>query len=125
MNDHDPPLGADALDALIAQLLDCGGALSQIISHMQAYEASGMSSPDAPPMLEIAHMLIRDVNAGLPEQHTDHEIRVAAEIVEQVTTAICDNIFCVPLSEMRRMSRCGSRATGARKRQRRSGRGRP
>ena len=109
---------ADALDALVANLLDCGGALSQMISGMQEFEASGMSSPDAPPILEIAHSLIRDVTAELSQRHTDAELRATAEIIEEVTTAICEDIFFVPPSEIRRLSG-GSGSAGSRRRQRR------
>lgn len=109
---------ADALDALVAQLLDCGGALSQMIAGMQEFEASGQSSPDAPPILEVAHSLICDVNAELAERHTERELRVSAEIIEEVTTAICENIFFVPPSEVRRWSG-GSGSAGSRRRQRR------
>jgi hypothetical protein len=90
---------------------------------MQEFEASGLSSPDAPPILEVAHTLIRDVNVGLLERHTEEEIRVSAAIVEEVTTAICENIFFIPPSEIRRMSG-GSVRAGASGRQRRSRRGR-
>ena len=121
MNNHDASPTADALDALVAQLLACGGPLSQMIGRMQEAEASGLSSPDAPPILEVAHSLIREVNAGLPERWTEQEIRASAAIVKEVTTANCENIFFVPPSEIRRMSRSAP-AAGAQKRQRRSGR---
>ncbi len=109
---------ADALDALVAQLLGCGGAINQIIGRMQEFQASGLSSPDAPPILEVAHSLIRDVNAELPERHTDRELQVSAEIIAEVTTAICENIFFVPPSEIRRSSG-GLGSAGSRRRQRR------
>jgi hypothetical protein len=118
MTDQDASPNAGALDALVAQLLHCGGALSQMIGGMQEFQASGASSPDAPPILEVAHSLIRDVSAGLCDGHTDQEIRVCAEIVEEVTTAICENIFFTAPSEIRR-SAGGSRVNGARRRQRR------
>jgi len=114
---------ADALDGLVAQLLDCGGALSQIIARMQECEAMGLSSPDAPPILEVAHSLIRDVTAELPEGHTEQELRLSAQIIQEVTTAICENIFIVPASEIRRNS--GARSAARRRRQRRPKHGRP
>ena len=122
MNDQDASPTRDALDALVAQLLACGGPLSQIIGRMQEFEASGLSAPDAPPILEVAHTLIRDVNVALLERHTEQEIRVSAAIVGEVTTAICENIFFIPPSEIRRMSG-GSVRAGASGRQRRSRRG--
>jgi len=123
MTDQRSSPAADALDGLVAQLLDCGGALSQIIASMQEFEASGLSSPDAPPILEVAHALIRDVNAELPKRYTEQELRVSAEIIQELTTAICENIFIVPLAEIRRNS--GARSSPRRRRQRRPEHGRP
>jgi hypothetical protein len=122
MTDQDASPSVDALDALVAQLLACGGPLSQMIGHMAKFEASGLPSPDAPPILEIAHKLIRDVNAELPQRHTERELRAAAEIVEEVTTAICENIFLVPHSEIRRSAGASRRAGARRRQRRRSGR---
>ena len=123
MTDQDARPTPDALGALIAQLIDCGGALSQIISHMCEFEASGLSSPDAPPMLEVAHSMIRSVLGDLPKRHSEEEIRVSAEIVEQVTAAICDEIFLVPPAEIRR-SQGGSSSAKSQDRRRRSSRNR-
>jgi len=87
---------ADALDALIAELLECGGALSQIISSMYEFKASGRSSPDAPPVTEVAHSLIRSVVEDLPKRYSDEAIRASAHMVNEITTAVCDEIFFVP-----------------------------
>ena len=122
MTDQDVCPTGDALDALIAQLLACGGALSQIIGHMREFEASGLSSPDAPPILDVAHSLIRGVVGDLPERHSEEEIRVSAEIVERVTTAICEEIFFVPPAEIRRVRGGSGSANSAKRRRRQSGR---
>jgi hypothetical protein len=91
---------------------------------MHEFAASGMSSPDAPPIFEVAHSLIRSVVDDLTERYSDDEIRVASEIVAQATIAICENIFVMPPSEIRRsLGRSGSAGSGGRRR-RRSGRGR-
>lgn len=103
MTDQDAHSTADELDALVASLLDCGGPLSQIISSMHAFESSGLSSPDAPPVIEVAHSVIRSVLGGVSERYSEQEIRVCAEIVEQVTTAICEEIFLVPPAEIHRI----------------------
>jgi hypothetical protein len=47
MTDQGPFPTGDALDGLVARLLDCGGALSQMIGRMKEFEASGLSSPDS------------------------------------------------------------------------------
>ena len=111
--------GADALDALIAELLDCGGALSQIITGMHEFEASGPSSPDLRPIPEVAHSLIRSVVEDLPKRHSDEAIRASADIVNEITAAICDEIFIVPPEETRRsLNGSASRASHRRRRPR-------
>jgi hypothetical protein len=85
----------DAVDQLVAELLDCGGVLSQIISHMVQFEASGRSAPDAAPIPEVAHSLIRDVLGDLRKRHSKRDIAVAAAIVNEATAAICNDLFAV------------------------------
>jgi hypothetical protein len=102
MTDQEAVPTPDLLDVLVDQLLACGAPISQMMARMQEAEASGLSSPDAPPIFEIAHKLIRSVVDGLTEHYSDDEIRVASEIVAQATVAICENIFFVPHSEIRR-----------------------
>ena len=92
-----------------------------MMARMQEAEASGSSSPDAPPIFEIAHKLIRSVVDGLTEHYSDDEIRVASEIVAQATVAICENIFFVPQPEIRR-SRHGSGSAASRPHRRRGAR---
>jgi hypothetical protein len=111
----------DALDDLVDQLLDCGAVLSQIVGQMIKVEAAGPSAPDAAPIPEIAHAVIRDALQDLPSLHPDHDLTTAAAIVEQATHAMCENIFIVPMAEMRRRPRSssGSAARGSNRRRRR------
>jgi hypothetical protein len=91
-NSYTPP---DALDDLVGQLLDIGGVLSQIIDRMVQFDASGRSAPDAVPVPEMAHALIRDVVGDLRKAYSKRDLRVAAKIVEEATGAICNNLFFV------------------------------
>lgn len=84
---------SDSLGELTDQLLGCGAVLSQIVSHMVAWDASGRSAPDAAPIPEVARSLIRDVLAELTQRHTDEELKTAARIADEATTLIADNIF--------------------------------
>jgi hypothetical protein len=96
MTDHidsSPP--PDALDDLTTQLLECGGVLSQIISHMVEYQAAGRSAPDAAPIPEVAQSLIRSVLGGVGKRHSKRDIKVAARIVKEATASICEEIFFV------------------------------
>jgi hypothetical protein len=96
MSEHSEPYAPiDPLDELVEQLLDCGAVLSQMIGHMVEFGAAGRTAPDAPPIGEIAHKLIRDVIGGVRRRHSKRDVRVAAEIVEQVTSTIAQEIYLV------------------------------
>ena len=97
MTDQSTSNGArDPLDDLVSELLECGGVLSQIISHMIEFEASGKSAPDAAPIPEVAHSLIRSVIGHVQLRNSRGHIRAAARIVGEVTEAICNEIYFVP-----------------------------
>jgi len=85
----------DALDQLVTELLDCGGVLSQMISHMVEFQAAGRSAPDAAPIPEVAHSVIRSVLGDVGKRHSKRDIKVAAAIVKQATASICEEIYYV------------------------------
>jgi hypothetical protein len=85
----------DALDDLVTELLACGAVLSQIISHMVRFQASGRAAPDAAPIPEVAHSLIRGVLGDVRKRHSKRDIKVAARIVKEATDAIGEEIFFV------------------------------
>jgi len=96
VTDHvDQSRPPDALDELVTELLDCGGILSQIISRMVEFQATGRSASDAAPIPEVAHSLIRSVLQDVAERHSRRDVKVAAAIVKQATGLICDEIFHV------------------------------
>jgi hypothetical protein len=92
---HDSSKPPEPLDDLVTELLECGAALSQIIDHMVQFQASGRSAPDAVPIPEIAHSLIRGVLTGVRKGYSKRDIKVAAKIVKDATSAICEDIFFV------------------------------
>jgi hypothetical protein len=85
----------DVLDELVRELLEIGGVLSQIIRRMVEFDASGRSAPDAVPIPEMAHVLIRDVIGEVRKEYSKRDIRVAARIIGHATEAITENIFFV------------------------------
>jgi hypothetical protein len=95
----EPSRSNDALNELVDQLLACGAVLSQMISHMVRWEAAGRSAPDTAPIPTIAHSLIADVSKPVSHRHSRRDLRIAAAIVEEITEAICDQIYSVPLDE--------------------------
>ena len=46
-----------------------------MMARTQEYEASGLSSPDAPPIFEVAHSLIRSVVDDLTDPRIDALMR--------------------------------------------------
>jgi hypothetical protein len=81
---------------------------------MHEFEASGLSAHDVPPILQVAHSVIPSVVGDLTEHHSDDEIRISAEIVEQFTAIVCENIFVVlpPGLSLRGSGSAGSRRRG-------------
>ncbi len=76
-------------------MLSCGGVLGQMISSMVEFRSSGRSAPNAAPIPDVAHSLIRSVIADLGERYSEQEIQVAAAIIDDLATAICNEIFIV------------------------------
>lgn len=96
MTDHaDPTIPEDALDELVFELLGVGAVLSQIVSHMIRSEAEGRTAPDAAPIPEVAHTVLRDVLSELRKRHSSRDLRIASAIVGEATEAICDGLFLV------------------------------
>jgi hypothetical protein len=62
---------------------------------MVRFQASGRSAPDAVPIPEIAHSLIRGVLENVGKRHSKRDIRAAATIVREATDAISNDIFYV------------------------------
>jgi len=93
----------DPLDELVHELLECGAVLSQMISHMVEFEASGRAAPDSAAIPDVAHDLIRCVIADVRKGFSRRDIKVAARMVKQVTAAICNDIFYIPPGEVDRL----------------------
>lgn len=97
---HNDPQSDDALDELVCQLLSCGGVVSQLVSHMVQFEAAGRSAPGTAPIPAVAHSLIRSVIDALGRRYSHPDLKMAAAIVEDVTDAICNEIFLVNPDEV-------------------------
>lgn len=93
MTDHVSSPPPDALDDLVAQLLECGGVLSQIISSMIEFQSSGRSAPEAAPIPEVAHTLIRSVIEDFGTRYSKRDVKVAARIVREATERMCSDLY--------------------------------
>ena len=96
MTDHiDPAVPQSLLDELCSELLSVGAVLSQIVAQMVRFEAQGRSAPDAAPIPEAAHALLRDALGELEERHSAEDLRATAAIIRQATDSICNEVFFV------------------------------
>lgn len=94
MTEHlDPAPSTDPLDGLVTELLECGAVLSQIVTRMVQFQAAGRSAPDAVPIPEAAHAVVRGAIHSVKPRHSKRDIKVATAIVAEATTAITDNVF--------------------------------
>lgn len=88
-----------AIDALVAELLECGAVLSQIVAHMSLWEAGGRTAPDTAPIPVVAHGLIRSALTDVRHQHSRRDLKVAAGIVKETRQAISENLFMVAVDD--------------------------
>jgi hypothetical protein len=87
----------DALNELVTQLFGCGAVLSQLIGQMVEFEAAGRSVSGAHPIPEVAHSVVRGVVPEMTQRRPARELEAAAAIVSEVTDAICEEVFVLPL----------------------------
>lgn len=80
----------DALDDVVAQLLQYGGAFSLMLGHMV-----DSAKADSPPINEVAHGLIRSACEHLRHEYSKRDLKTAARIVQQITDSMCSDIYVV------------------------------
>jgi hypothetical protein len=117
-NGNDPPRAEPTLDALITELIECGGVLSQIVAHMAFCDRAGYSAPDAPPpgvvLRELLTGVLKPIVAECPSEQTE----ATTVLLRDVTRTICDEIMFVPVEEMERLNRRQRRARSHARRRR-------
>jgi hypothetical protein len=84
---------SDPLDQLVDKLLASGGVFSQIIHHMLECERSQPSADELAPVLEVAHSLVRSVVGEVGRRYSRRDILIASRVVDEVTEAVCEEIF--------------------------------
>jgi hypothetical protein len=95
---HNPRDGA--LDALVANLIDCGGVLSQIVNHMLRFEQAGLSAPDSAAPPAVLHGLLVGVLDPVAKRYSTASVKTTARLLEEAAHTICDEVFMVPLSTL-------------------------
>lgn len=91
-NTHPPQ---DPLDELVDELFGWNWLVTHMISSMLRSEANGHSHPDAPPIPDVAHRLIRDEIEAVCRRHSAQDIEVATTILAEAADAVSENIFIV------------------------------
>jgi hypothetical protein len=85
----------DPLEVLVASIVETGGMLHGILSHMEAYAASGASAPDAPPPPVVLQNLLTGVLDERPGIADRTDLADVADVIAQVATAMADDLFLV------------------------------
>ncbi len=93
MTDHQKK--PDALDEFVSRLLDCGGVLSQMIASMVEFDATAGPVPGTAEIPAVAASLIRSVISSVGERYSQAQIATASDLIEEVTAAVCNDIFLV------------------------------
>ena len=115
-NHTDSNQTAGPLDELVTELLGCGAVLSQIVSGMVRFAASGRSTPNLAPIPDVAHSLISDVLADVVKRYSKRDVKIAAAIIRDATETIGEEIFFVDpefIDEALRDEEPDRRANGA------------
>jgi hypothetical protein len=86
------PQPRDVVDELVEQLLICGGVICQLVTGMVEDAAHG-AGVDTASILDDAHELIRNVLGPVTARRPASELEMAAVIVDEVTTEICEELY--------------------------------
>ena len=89
------PAPATPLDAYVAALLAIHGQLAGVIDHMMAFQASGRSAPDAPPIPVVLAGLLTDILAPLAGDDGRTDLEVAARLLEAASDLIGSELLLV------------------------------
>lgn len=85
----------EALDAFVAQLLETSFTLMTMVNEMTAFEASGHSAADAPPVPVVLSNLLRDVLAPLVAGGSRAAVVHATAVLAETTALVCRDIYVV------------------------------
>jgi hypothetical protein len=85
----------DPLGAYVAALLVLNGQLMGVVDHMLAFQASGRSAPDAPPIPVVLTELLTGILGPLAEGDGAAELELAAAMLEATSGRIASELFLV------------------------------
>jgi hypothetical protein len=88
---------------LTVELVDIGGPLASLVSHMQESAAARGEQLPSPNTMLID--LIEPTIADLAEGWSDDRIRDAADIIHAACQRVCSEVFIVPDSRAQRRAR--------------------
>ena len=87
------------MDIFVEQLIEAGGVLSQIVSHMYANESGERPVP------EVLHSLLVGVLRPVCAKAGEADVAVAGRVLADAVERITAEVFLVPASEMNRQAR--------------------
>jgi hypothetical protein len=103
------------LDRLTGLLLIATGVISTMCNGLLAFARSDCAE-DGSDVRKIAHQLIREALAEIGERHSEEELAVVAEVIEEALNAICDGMLDGELEHPACEGRCRSPRLNARRR---------
>jgi hypothetical protein len=109
------PLDGTASARLATALMECVAPVTQILDHM----ARAPTAPDIESAVATLTTVLEGVVAPLERRYPAAELERAAEIVDEVTDAILEEIMLVPHAPPRRPGSATRRPNGKAKRRRR------
>ncbi len=96
INMQSHPSSGDPVDALVVEVVNCGGVMSQIVNSMVAEQSAGRSAPGAPPIPVVLHGLLRSVLEPLVASESKAQTKQTTAMLAEITQTISEEIFLVP-----------------------------
>jgi hypothetical protein len=91
-----------AVRTVVDTAVDFGCQVATILSHMEAFRATGASAPDSPPPVEVLRTLLCDTATPALSERDEAELLWAAHVVSILVKTIEDEILLVDPREMQR-----------------------
>jgi hypothetical protein len=90
-----PAQPSPALARFVDALVDLGGPLTSIVSHMRRHRPLGPAARHAPSIPERLRELLPEVLGELEAEHPEAELDAATRVLLRASERICEDVFLV------------------------------
>jgi hypothetical protein len=91
MTDSPPP----PLEKLVNAIVEVGGPLTSIVSHMVRFEAAVESAPDAPSIPVALANILRGTLDPLRDEFSAEDLEMAAAVLSRACAQVVDDVLLV------------------------------